>query len=133
MTWNVEQIPDPAKLYMRVHMKMLPEGKLHAGVFKAHGDGMSTDWEKYSTPEDTRFRALQPDMNGVIALVTGTVRSIENLEVRHAPDDDGKNRAHTLIIGIDAQSDQESGSRKTMIRARLFDHFNKWTIDPYSS
>ncbi len=50
--WKVEIIHDKDKLFYRVHKSFLRAGKLLLGVFREIGDGMSTDWEKYSTPID---------------------------------------------------------------------------------
>jgi hypothetical protein len=81
-------------------------GKLQPGVFQdKKGDppqhsegGMSTDWEKYSTPQQTRERAKNPADNAVIGLPVGPVTKIP-LEVKHTPDIERMNRAHTDIIG----------------------------------
>lgn len=69
---------------------------------------MSTDWSKYSSPEDTRARAAVPGENAVIALRAGDVRRIASLIVRHRPVQPGTvvdgrlippNRAHTDVVG----------------------------------
>ena len=52
--WPVEDIPDGDKLFMRVHRNWCPGGDLSPGVFRDHGGGMSTDWERYSTPQEAR-------------------------------------------------------------------------------
>ena len=66
-------------------------------------DGMSTDWEKYSTPQQTRQRARKPEDNIVISLVAGDVRAIEGQRIEHEPIEpaveDPGNRAHTEIFG----------------------------------
>ena len=96
MTWQKEDIPNEDDLYMRVHRGFVRNGVPAPGVFRDHGKGMSTDWEKYSTPEQTKNRAKKPDENGVVRMNAGKVRSIP-LEVDHAPVTD--NRAHTEVIG----------------------------------
>ena len=60
---------------------------------------MSTDWEKYSTAEETRARAKFPQDNGVIKLHAGGIRSIEGLTVEHEPDVKHMNRAHSEVFG----------------------------------
>lgn len=56
--WESESIPDESVLYMRVHRAMLnANGEPVLDAFRDHGGGMSTDWEKYSTPAQTRRRA----------------------------------------------------------------------------
>ncbi len=64
---------------------------------------MSTDWNKYSTPLETRLRAKNPQANIVIALVAGDVRAIEGQRIEHTPinpsDEQAGNRAHTDVFG----------------------------------
>ena len=81
---------------MRVHRDYAPDGQLAPGVFRDIGRGMSTDWQKYSTAEETRARAKVPLKNGVISLVSGGVRTC-GMSVEHAPI--SNNRAHTEVIG----------------------------------
>ena len=76
MNWPREEIPDADALFLRVHRCFLQYGEIIPGVFKDHGDrngkgGMSTDWEKYSTPVATRNRARRPEDNGVISFNAG--------------------------------------------------------------
>jgi hypothetical protein len=104
MNWPREEIPDADALFMRVHRCFLQYGEIIPGVFKDHGDrngkgGMSTDWEKYSTPVATRNRARRPEDNGVISFNAGQVRAISGLTVNHSPDLESCNRAHTDIRG----------------------------------
>ncbi len=98
--WESESIPDESVLYMRVHRAMLnANGEPVLGAFKDHGGAMSTDWEKYSTPEQTRQRARVPEDNAVISLVVGQVRGIDGLSVEHTPDSAINNRAHVDVYG----------------------------------
>lgn len=92
----IETIPDSDKVYYRVHKSYLPKGKLIPGVFKEVVDGMSTDWEKYSTAEQTQNRATKPMDNGVVSFITGDLRQKVDLTVTHSPT---QNRAHTLVCG----------------------------------
>jgi hypothetical protein len=95
--WPKEVISDADHLYMRVHEVFVSDEGVAPGAFKDHQGGMSTDWEKYSTPEETRQRAKEPLRNGVIQLVAGSVRGIPGLSVEHTPSLD--NRAHTDVFG----------------------------------
>lgn len=95
--WPREDIPDADQLFMRVHREHARDGELAPGVFHDVGRGMSTDWQKYSTPAETRARARKPHKNGVIAMVAGGVRGC-GLLVEHDPIP--LNQAHTEVIGI---------------------------------
>jgi hypothetical protein len=67
---------------------------------------MSTDWEKYATPEETRNRATKNSgIYGVVSMVTGEVRKVPNQKVEHTPNYP-TNRAHTDVFG-DKSSDPE--------------------------
>ena len=80
---------------MRAHETYYRDGELSPGVFTAKDGGMSVDWEKYSSQEQTRQRAKNPAKNSVIALSVGGVRGIKTLDVQHRPEPD--NRAHSEI------------------------------------
>lgn len=105
--WPVEFIPDADTLYMRIHRQWLkPDGSLWPVCFRNRPDdsgGMSTDWDRYSTPEETRRRARRPGDNAVIAMNVGAVRAIPAQRVRHSPifgaPDLADNRAHTDVHG----------------------------------
>lgn len=92
---------------------------------------MSVDWEKYSTAQESQARAAQPEQNGILALVAGTVRTIEPLEVIHKPIP--ANRSHSEVNGIGASDDMRTKVRRTAIRAKLYEYFHDWEIDPFSS
>ena len=97
--WPEEPIAVAEVLYMRVHRSFVSAGQLQVGVFRDQGDNMSTDWQKYATPAETRARAKVPADNGVIAMVAGDIANIDGLSVRHRPDIVRQNRAHTGVIG----------------------------------
>lgn len=101
---------------MRVHGAHVKNGELQPGVFRDQGDGMSTDWSKYSTPEQTRDRAANPAQNGVVALLVQPLRDVP-LEVAHTPDVPRNNRAHTDV----------RGKKTAEVRAKLMDVF-EWRI-----
>lgn len=107
--WEKEPIPDDAKLYMRVHKNNLDAtGEPIPGAFRnqpTRADGMSTDWEKYSTPEECQARARTPRDNAVIILPVAEVRKIAGQTVEHTPiyeplsDQPIFNRAHADVFG----------------------------------
>lgn len=90
---------------MRVHKNIIKaDDTIHAIAFRNHGegdeDGMSTDWNKYSTPEETRNRAYKTKPSwegGVVQMVVGDVRTIPDQIVQHDPLID--NPAHTNVKG----------------------------------
>jgi hypothetical protein len=132
--WEIEEIPNDHRLFLRVHVNEVKStgGNLHPGVFREQEGSMSVDWEKYSTAEQSRNRAKNPQKVGIVALIAGVVRSIENLKVLHEPaeDQDRKNRAHSAVYGITDASAVNPAVRKTMIRSKLFEYFNQWLLAP---
>lgn len=113
--WPIEAIPDASQLFMRAHKSLLLDGEIRPNIFREQGKGMSVDWDKYSTPEQSRARSKVPADNGIVQLNTSRVRMILGLTVTHDPvqegavDDQGTplpvNRAHSLVkgVGTDAQ------------------------------
>jgi hypothetical protein len=130
--WQVEHIPNEDRIFLRVHVNDVKasEGKLHPGVFREQRGSLSVDWEKYSTSEESRNRARNPAKVGIVALVTGGVRSIDDLAVLHEPDEGRNNRAHSAVHGIFDANAPNPEVRKTMIRSRLFALFNEWLLEP---
>lgn len=117
--WAVEDIPGPDRLFMRVHSCYIKnEIEVIPGAFRDRGTSMSTDWEKYSMPTETRRRGKRPADNGVISLVVALVRSL-SLSVEHDPVNvpGNVNRAHTGVIG----------AKDTEIRLKLA-RIYKWEI-----
>ena len=99
LPWEKVFIPDGDRLYRRVHQKLVnASGGIRAGAFTDHKGTMSTDWSKYSSPEETKHRAsgLPAEEFAVVALPVGAVRSLGQL-VEHDPLPE--NRAHTNVIG----------------------------------
>ncbi len=104
-SWEKEEIPNSSMLYMRVHWRDLGEDDTpNVGAFRDHGGSMSTDWDKYSTPQETLNRARVPRRNAVIEMNVEDVRSIPHQIVKHCPMPE--NRAHTGVIG-DKRGDPE--------------------------
>lgn len=129
----IEHIPDPDQIFMRVHVQWLrpPAHVLHAGVFRETEGAISADWEKYSTAQETRYRARNPSQNGVIALVTGNVRGIDGLSVEHEPV--RSNRAHSGIHGLTQPGSLPAEESKTKRRALLLGLVTGWEIDPFGT
>lgn len=102
--WPVEDIPDADHLYMRVHRTWFkPSGDISLRAFANHGAGMSTDWSKYSTPEQTRDRGRTPPSNAVVRMNVGDIRAMPGQSVAHSPQDG--NRAHADVLG---EKDEEA-------------------------
>lgn len=96
LAFSIEDIPDTDSVYMRAHKAYFRDGQLEPGVFTSkEGPGMSVDWDKYSSKEETRQRARTPIDNAVIALSAGGIRGIDALDVRHLPEPE--NRAHSEV------------------------------------
>ena len=70
-----------------------------SGFFKnmPADSGMSCDWEKYSTPEESRRRAKDPSANGVLTMLAGEIRSVPRQRLAHDPIP--TNRAHPQVFG----------------------------------
>lgn len=103
LDWHVEAIPDEADVLMRAHRAFFRGKILQPGVFRLHKDGLSVDWEKYSSPEDTRARGRVPQENAVIRLPVLRIRKISCLDVSHVPED--VNRAHSHLVGLPSGED----------------------------
>ena len=124
--WPIENIPDAHLLFMRVHRNHIQNGQPIPGVFKNRGEGeqegMSTDWSRHSTADQTKLRAINPAWRGgVIQMVVGDVRKIPKQTVEHAPLPD--NRAHTNVKGPKKESVEG-----TQIRY-LFMRIWRWAIE----
>ena len=105
--WPKEEIPDEDRLFRRAHRGYCPDGELGPGIIRGLQMGMSADWNKYSTPEETRQRAPKPDDNGVVQMIVGELRKVPRVRVEHAPDLETRNRAHAEVYGPDEKRDQE--------------------------
>src|SRR5579863_5549249 len=100
---------------MRAHRAHFRNGELLPGVFKTQGEGMSVDWEKYSTAEQTRLRAKKPDENAVLSLPVISIRNIKPLRVVHEPDPQTSNRAHTEVFDM-PKAEQLAEARVKLLR-----------------
>jgi hypothetical protein len=103
VSWPREDIPAEDHLWMRVHKNDMENEEIFPGAFRNRPKdtgGMSTDWDKYRTAEDTRNDGRVPPENyAVIRLNVGEVRKIPDQTVVHTPDIERQNRAHTDVFG----------------------------------
>jgi hypothetical protein len=118
--WPAETIPDTDDLFMRVHRLWTRGGVPLPGAFQNRDGGMSTEWDRYSTPDGTRSRGRVPADNGVVKMHIGTVRALPNQMVVHTPE--STNRAHTDVLG---EKDEE-------VRLK-FVRICSWVITPPSA
>lgn len=126
--WPPEPIPNEARLFLRVHVNHVRYGAIQPAAFRAHGPGMSTDWEKYSTPQETRARTGAPEKYGVLALPVGGTRGIRGLAVEHTPTLEPKpNRAHSDVLGLDEAVPHDE---RTARREQLAALCPEWEIAP---
>jgi hypothetical protein len=97
--WVTEDIPDVDLLYMRVHyINLNPDGTARPSAFFDIGDGMSTLWERYATPESTRAAASKNPMNNaVVSMLVERIRGISGLTVIHTPS--VEQQGHTDVLG----------------------------------
>lgn len=108
-----EEITDREDLFYRwvPHDFTKRDGRrIRAGAFGTEADveeGVSFDWNRYSTPERTLGRSQRPDIRaGVVMTSAGKIWDNE-LTVRHAPE--LNNQAHSLVKGT-----SETRVRKTL-------------------
>ncbi len=111
--WPVEGIPDDAVLYYRVHKGFQENGKPKAAAFRnrppegqplSPNDGMSTDWNRYSTAHQSLQKAKVPADNIIVGLRVGPTRRVPLQRVEHTPiqccpETPEGNRAHTDVKG----------------------------------
>src|SRR5688572_64208 len=87
--WPSEPIPDEDCLFLRVHWRRFRKGsEIGTSAFEnkpTENDGMSTDWEKYSTAQESQARAKVPSDNAVIRLNVAKIRKIPGQTVVHTP------------------------------------------------
>ena len=155
--WRKEDVPVDALLYMRVHVNDVVivdqngSTKRHPkpGVFKNRLDpeeptkptGMSTDWDKYATPQETQSRAerSEPTDNGVLRLSAGRVAKIPRQRIEHTPKQRTPvnplwrgNRAHTDVFGPKSPKEGKTPDERMEIAQVRFDLLEicEWAILP---
>ena len=125
--WQQENVPDADALYMRIHASWIQDdGEISPGVIKdqpsAHPgpNGMSTDWDKYSSAATTRSRAKEPAKNAVVKMSVLAVRAVPGQIVLHAPrpNEAPPNRAHTNVCG---EKKKDPEVRVKFIRAMMWE------------
>ena len=98
LNWQPENIPDTDFLYMRVHKNWFQPKQNITGLFKNHGEGMSTDWSYYATPKETKERVIRfgksPEDFAVIKMLVAEVRAIEEQTVEHSRYTESKSSAY---------------------------------------
>lgn len=113
LVWAIEAIPDTDLVFMRAHRQFFRSGELKPGVFRAQEGGMSVNWDKYASAEETKRQArINPDNNAVLAMSVAGIRGIGTLLVEHTPEPE--NRAHSDVNGL-----PEDAERLTQIRVFL--------------
>ena len=145
--WEKELIPNSDKIYCFIHIQAnvnLKTGKPRAAAFHntpKQGDNLSCDWEKYTSPEETRIRIGEQFKTGstefknpnLYAVATFPVMILRNDEyaqkvehdpVYNVPEIIGtpNNRAHSIIIG---EKDEETRLKMVGIA--------EWIIPPIGS
>ena len=101
--YPIEPVPDADSVFMRAHKNHLVNDSLGPGVFSPHYGGMSVDWKKYSTAEQTKMRGRNPKQNAVIEMNVGEIRAVPTLDVLHTPEPD--NQAHCDVPLPEADED----------------------------
>ncbi len=124
--WQPESIPNEAELFRRVHHVHAPNGTLEPSAFIPKKGGLSTNWGKYATADETLFTGLAdtrqpPFVYGIVSLVVGDVRSLRgvdyNLDVLHTPVPE--NRAHSDVKGLTADNLTVEARVKLSRRAKV--------------
>ena len=125
LPWEIEPIPDTSQVFRLIPAHMVKKGSRipSESMFVPDADGLSVDWDKYSTPEESlvrtgltfRFQSEEfkdPARFLVFELHVGEVRKIESIvAVNHTPvfyenlPPVGRpnNRSHSSIIGSDEE------------------------------
>jgi hypothetical protein len=112
--WPSELISDDATLFYRAHRQYLEKktGRLLPHSFRRRFNGMSTDWDKYSTAAETLARSNIPDDNGIVVIAVANVRSIPDITVEHTPycppERARWNRAHCDVEAAGASEDEKN-------------------------
>ncbi len=102
MAVGIEEIPDPARLFRRVHRHFFEAATGHISSAAFDGEEMSVNWEKYATAEETAAQDRTGNSAAVVAVLAGDCRRLSQT-VRHAPlpadDLAPANPAHALVCG----------------------------------
>jgi hypothetical protein len=103
MAFAVEEIPDTANLFRKIHASQYNRemGKVSSAAFK--DPEMSVNWEKYRTA----IASTDQNSVAVVALVAKDCREL-NQTVKHTPIEAGQlfgpNQAHAEVLGKKTQA-----------------------------
>jgi hypothetical protein len=98
MAFSVEEIPDNANLFRKIHRSHYDEkkGGVSSAAFKQ--ERMSVNWEKYKSAKDSS----DANSAAVVALAAGDCRRLEQT-VKHTPIEPnqpfGPNQTHVEVCG----------------------------------
>ena len=85
-------------------------------------EGVSVEWSRHSDPEKCRSHTDRPlEPAGVVKLLVGAVRRIDQLKVKHRPE--VERPEHSLILG------ENLGRDATRVKVELAD-LCEWAIPP---
>lgn len=150
--WQIENIPDSDRLYFRIHKQNVFDSKDFINIIRprafyntpASGGNMSTDWNKYATPQQTldhvskqyktgKTEFKNKDDFGVVSFSVDKIKEIDiNHFVLHDPIENipeiignPNNRAHAIVDG------KISGDKEDSLEVRaLFAEIANWEILP---
>ena len=115
LVWPIEEIPDTDSVFMRAHREHFSDGELHHGVFRKHDGGMSVNWARYASAEETKQQAKEhPNHYGVGSMPVSGIRQIDDLSVEHTPE--LTNRAHSDVYGLPGNREQRTKVRFLLLR-----------------
>ncbi len=101
MAFRVEEIPDEANLFNRIHRSHFPGGEVSSAAFNQ--ERLSVNWEKYRNAEST----ADSNSVAVVSLVAGECRKLKQT-VEHTPiepeEQFGPNQAHSEVCGTKTKS-----------------------------
>jgi hypothetical protein len=123
--WEIEPIPDTTAVYRMVPSHMVKKGSRipSESMFMPDADGLSVDWDKYATPEESLIRVgltfrfntqefKDPTCFLVFKLKVGQTRQMEGVsQILHSPVFHAEppligqpnNRSHSSIFGTDEE------------------------------
>lgn len=111
---HIEEIPDEDIVYRRIHKNHIDneDKSILPVTFPTEEDGLSVNWAKYSTPQETKdeakFFSKDPNSYGIVSLKVASVRNIP-LRVIHSPRP--HNISHSSILDIPPRKPNDLGIR----------------------
>jgi hypothetical protein len=131
---EIERILDDDLLYHRVHEDFIDPERPDVVVpdaIKPEGDGLSMDWAKKCTPEETRQRAKTRSVSeyGVIGILASNIRSNTDLKIEYRPTPE--NPAHVLVNAAWQIENKSQESKRTRRKLRtILARYAIWMIFP---